>query len=103
MEENKVLEENELEKVNGGLASDEYQDLKEGDILFLIQDGVRTARVSYNNWKWNPGVAWQMRLYCRIINIYINDGRYIEYDDSTGMKRYYLDASCYFARGDLEK
>ena len=37
------------------------------------------------------------------LDIYINDGRYIEYDDSNGKKRYYLDDSCYFARGDLER
>ena len=103
MRQLKELNDLDLEKINGGLASDEYEDLVIGQQLYLVVDGTRVARVEYIGGFYNPGPFRQMRIRIEIKEILIGDHKELRYSDGDYSSLYYIGSQALAPRGDLEK
>ena len=95
MEANKTLNDEELDMVSGGMSSSEWQDLKEGTILYYYVKGKAEARLAYTGKNKDIGWAYEQRLECTILELF--DVDHVRCDGQD----YVVGQTAWFPRGDL--
>ena len=66
----KNLNEQELDKINGGLTSTECCNAKNGDHFYLVLNNEKVAKVRYEGQTYDFGLFYEMRMQVYVVEIY---------------------------------